>query len=42
MTVHADRGTAGAFEYKLSYLLGSVDQPYKSAGVIVSRRVRLE
>jgi len=42
VTVHADRGTVGAFEFDADDPLGSVDQPYKSAGVVVSHRVNVD
>ena len=40
VTAYADRGQAGVFEFSPSEPLGSTDQPFKSAGVIVSQRIR--
>jgi hypothetical protein len=42
VTVHADMGEPGRFNYREGDPLGSQDQPYKSAGVIVSQRVRIK
>lgn len=39
VTVHADTGSAGEFEYWLQDPLGSFDQPWKDSGVIVSKQV---
>jgi hypothetical protein len=41
VTVMADRGRSGAFEYSTADPLGSVDQPLKSAGVVVSQRIQV-
>ena len=40
VTAFADRGRTGVFEFSPSDPLGSIDQPFKSAGVIVSQRIR--
>jgi len=42
VTVFADRGVAGTFEYDASDPLGSADRPYLSAGVTVSQRISLK
>ena len=39
VTVFADRGTPGVFDFSPSNPQGSADQPYKSAGVVVSKRI---
>jgi hypothetical protein len=41
VTVHQDAGTRSRFEFDPADPLGSVDQPYRSAGEIVSKRIRL-
>ena len=41
VTLHADRGELGRFEYDASDPLGSRDQPLKSSGVVVSKRVQI-
>lgn len=42
VTVHADRGGPGLFDYSDADPLGSTDRPYSSAGVIVSKRITPE
>jgi hypothetical protein len=42
VTVHSDLGEAGSFEYQVRDPLGSVDQPFRSAGVIVSALINVE
>lgn len=42
VTVHSDVGEAGSFEYRTQDPLGSVDQPFRSAGVIVSELINVE
>jgi hypothetical protein len=42
VTLFADTGRAGAFEFSLADPLGSADQPFKSAGVVVSQRIDVE
>lgn len=42
VTVFADRGTVGQFDYDRNDPLGSQDRPYLSAGVVVSQRVLLK
>jgi hypothetical protein len=39
VTVFADAGRIGAFEFSIADPLGSTDQPFKSAGVVVSQRI---
>lgn len=39
VVVHADRGESGTFEYATGDPLGSVDQPFRSAGVIVAKAI---
>jgi hypothetical protein len=39
VTVMADRGRRGVFEFSVGDPLGSVDQPFKSAGVVVSHQI---
>ena len=41
VTVHQDAGTRSRFEFDPADPLGSADQPYRSAGEIVSKRIRL-
>ena len=41
VTVHADAGARGRFEFDPADPLGSPDQPYRSAGEIVSKQIRL-
>ena len=41
VTVHTDSGQAGSFEFAPSSPMGSPDQPFKAAGVIVSKRITL-
>ncbi len=41
VTVLADQGKSGVFEFSASDPLASADQPFKSAGVIVSKRITL-
>ena len=40
VTVHQDAGTRSRFEFDPADPLGSADQPYRSAGEIVSKRIR--
>lgn len=40
VTLFADDGVVGRFDYRPDDPLGSRDQPYKAAGVVVSQRVR--
>ncbi len=42
VTVHADRGVPGSFEYEVTDPLGSSDQPYRSANVVVSGRISVK
>jgi hypothetical protein len=41
VTVLADRGTLGVFEPSMDEPMRAIDQPWVSAGVVVSQRVRL-
>ena len=41
VTVYQDGGTPGQFEFDVANPLGSLDQPYRSAGEIVIKRVEL-
>ena len=41
VTVYQDGGTPGRFEFDVTDPLGSLDQPYRSAGEIVFRRIEL-
>lgn len=42
VTVLADRGRRGVFEFTADDPLGSVDQPFKSAGVVVSHLIEVK
>jgi hypothetical protein len=42
VTAHADRGVPGRFEYETGDPLGSVDQPHRSANVIVSEQITVK
>jgi len=42
VTVYADRGEAGVFDFKPADPLASKDQPYTAAGLVVSHRIRVE
>lgn len=42
VTVHADRGVAGEFEYRVDHPLTSIDQPYVSNGIVVSENITLQ
>ncbi len=41
VTVYQDGGTPGQFEFDVADPLGSLDQPYRSAGEIVIKRIEL-
>jgi hypothetical protein len=41
VTVFADRGRIGTFEYDAADPLGSTDRPYSSAGVVATQRIRI-
>ena len=41
VTAHADSGQGGTFEFSASEPMSSPDQPFKAAGVIVSKRITL-
>jgi hypothetical protein len=41
VTAHADSGRGGTFEFSASEPMSSPDQPFKAAGVVVSKRITL-